>query len=263
MAKSAARPPRRHGRRARRRSAGNTSGAAGSEARRERKAAASRPAQARTASGRARKSSGASGVASEIVHRAAAILEEEIAAGIVAAKQVEARFLGSDEVSDAAPQELIQRFRKDAHEVADAVMDFLATITRNLGALADHFGDSNGTGESRYALTGLSRRNSGSLRVAASEGETARATLKVGCPGHSEETRLIFLCTDLVAYSGCRLPAACVTFVPDNLGLAPGAEASVEVALAVPDRTPAGVYLGLIRWGQGGDSHAVLEVCVE
>ncbi len=90
-------------------------------------------------------------VASEIVHRAASILEEEIAAGIVAAKEIESRFVKHDGVSDSAPQEIIERFRKDAHEMTDVIMDLLSAITKNLGMLADHLAKTNGGGNGNSA----------------------------------------------------------------------------------------------------------------
>src|SRR5205823_2923222 len=72
---------------------------------------------------------------SRIVSQAAAILEDELAAGIGAAKQIEERFLDVAEMRSTSPDEVMARFRKDAHEVVDIALDLLNVPTRSLGGL--------------------------------------------------------------------------------------------------------------------------------
>lgn len=54
---------------------------------------------------------------SQIVKDAAALLDEELAAGIVAARQVQERFRKEQRIDPADFSDALQRFQADAHEV--------------------------------------------------------------------------------------------------------------------------------------------------
>jgi hypothetical protein len=58
---------------------------------------------------------------SRIVTQAAALLDEEIAAGIVAAKQVQQRFQKERRIDPRDFREALQRFQRDGHEVVDLI----------------------------------------------------------------------------------------------------------------------------------------------
>src|SRR4051812_43705638 len=60
-----------------------------------------------------------------IVKKAASVLEEEVAKGILAAKEVQKRFTGTDGLSSENKNELVERFRKDAHDMADSLADLM------------------------------------------------------------------------------------------------------------------------------------------
>jgi NADH:ubiquinone oxidoreductase subunit C len=62
---------------------------------------------------------------SQIVKDAAALLDEELAAGIVAANQVQKRFRKEGRVEPADFNNALQRFRTDAHEVITLLNDRL------------------------------------------------------------------------------------------------------------------------------------------
>jgi len=68
---------------------------------------------------------------SNLVQRAALILEEEIAAGIVAEEQVEKCFIEVSQLHSGKPDEVIQGFRRDSHEPFHILLDkfdFVETI---------------------------------------------------------------------------------------------------------------------------------------
>jgi hypothetical protein len=58
---------------------------------------------------------------SRIVTQAAALLDEEIAAGIVAAKQVQQRFQKERRIDPRDFRDALQRFQRDGHEVVDLI----------------------------------------------------------------------------------------------------------------------------------------------
>jgi len=65
---------------------------------------------------------------SQIVRDAAVLLDEEIAAGIVAAKQMQQRFQKERRVDPADFKALIQKFQGDAHEVVNLFSDQLSQL---------------------------------------------------------------------------------------------------------------------------------------
>ena len=65
---------------------------------------------------------------SQIVKDAAALLDEELAAGIVAANQVQKRFRKEGRVDPADFSNALQRFQADAHEVITLLNDRLSEM---------------------------------------------------------------------------------------------------------------------------------------
>jgi hypothetical protein len=65
--------------------------------------------------------------ATRVVRDAAKILEQELAAGLMAAKRVEERFIDVKQIRERNPDEVTQRFRRDAHEALDIMAPTLTT----------------------------------------------------------------------------------------------------------------------------------------
>lgn len=65
---------------------------------------------------------------SQIVKDAAALLDEELAAGIVAANQVQKRFRKEGRIDPADFNNALQRFQADAHEVITLLNDRLSDM---------------------------------------------------------------------------------------------------------------------------------------
>jgi hypothetical protein len=65
---------------------------------------------------------------SQIVRQAAELLDEEVAAGIVTAKQMQERFSRERRIDPADLQESLQRFQADAHEVVTLLDQQLAEL---------------------------------------------------------------------------------------------------------------------------------------
>jgi hypothetical protein len=65
---------------------------------------------------------------SQIIQDAAALLDEEIAAGIVAAKQMQQRFQQERRIDPADFKEALQRFQSDAHEVVNLLNEQVAEL---------------------------------------------------------------------------------------------------------------------------------------
>ncbi len=57
------------------------------------------------------------------------VLEEELAAGINTTQKHEKKVVDVDKLRAGDPQEVIQRFRRDAHDVVDILLDLVNVAT--------------------------------------------------------------------------------------------------------------------------------------
>ncbi len=73
--------------------------------------------------------------AQKVISTAVNVLEEEIAAGILAAKKIEKKVIDVEDIRDN-PEDLMNRIRRDTHEAVDLFMDALAAISKQLGLLS-------------------------------------------------------------------------------------------------------------------------------
>jgi hypothetical protein len=84
---------------------------------------AGRRAGRATASEREQRIGAVSAAASQIVLDAAALLDEEVAAGVVAARRVQERFQKEQRIDPADFGDALKRFQRDAHSLVDALND--------------------------------------------------------------------------------------------------------------------------------------------
>lgn len=237
--------------------------------------AGSADAQGGTAAGGGDKNvlRGAVGATSKIVQQAASILEEEIAAGIVAAKKVEARLLDVQKLRGADSQEVMQRFRRDAHEVVDILIDLVNVATNSLSGVAQRVIRISEAGVG--AAAGGAAASGGKLRPAGSAvpslavsqplkpGESVAVPLTLENDGDTTTENFRFLCSDLVNASGDRIAGGHVSFAPEALVIGPHSAATVTVTVNAPPGTPAGVYSGIVQATKLEQLRAVLSVHIE
>jgi hypothetical protein len=93
----------------------------------QKKATSSRK-QAKAADQRAESIRGIGANVSEVIKQAALILDEELAAGIVTARQMQQRFEQERRVDPADFKDALQRFQRDGHEVINVLGDQVAEL---------------------------------------------------------------------------------------------------------------------------------------
>ncbi len=198
-----------------------------------------------------KKLAGLAEASTNIVARAASILEEQIAVGIVAAKNVESRFVDVQAIRQGKPDEVILRFRRDAHEVVDILIDLLTVATNTIGGLTR---GSVKIGDFSAKLGGAAPEtpDSGSVPTVSPAGPTrpgasAGMAMSLENDGDAPTEEFHFHVTDLVSPSGGRITAHHVTFSPDSLTIAAHDKALLTITVAVPEDAPAGVYTGLLQ----------------
>src|SRR5690606_21997407 len=79
------------------------------------------------------------GAAPAVVIKAASILEEEIAVTLGAVKRIEQRFLDVDAIRQQSPDAVMSKFRRDAHDAVDIILDVLTAAAQTVGAQAGKF----------------------------------------------------------------------------------------------------------------------------
>jgi hypothetical protein len=199
--------------------------------------------------------------ASRIVSQAATILEEELSAGIGAAKQIEERFLNVAETRSTNPDEVIALFRKDAHEVVDIVLDVLSASTRSITGLAQRISVGDGAPAAQSARAASAPTITVPGEVA--RGGSASVPFSLENDGDAETAEFTFQTTDLVNADGETIPAQHVTFEPPTLAISAHERESVTINVQVPGDAAPGTYSGLVLATNLERLRAVLLVTVE
>lgn len=202
-----------------------------------------------------------------VVIKAVSILEEEVAMGLGAMKRIEQRFLDVDALRKDDPDAVMSRFRRDAHDAVDIILDVLTAAAQTVGQQAGRFVNVT-AGAAPATRDGAGGASPGAAvpalripgRVAA--GASGSVTLALENPSTTGTADFALQASDLVSASGGRIPATSVHFDPAHLDVGPGKAGRVEVTVAVPDGTPAGIYDGILRATTLEGLRALLSVVV-
>lgn len=202
---------------------------------------------------------------SRIVRQAASILEEEIAAGVVAAKMVEKKFVDVDALRAGDPSEVIQRFRRDTHEVVDIFLDLAHVATRSLGDVASRAvrlapGWTTSYVTPKPSPDAAPPTPTLTMPVPVSPGSSSEVVMNVENDTNAAVEAFEFHGTDLIDEEGHRIPANKVTFSRDSFSVGPHQTEKVAIRVAVPKGTPAGLYSGLIQASRVKSLKAILVV---
>src|ERR1700712_2742101 len=73
--------------------------------------------------------------AQRVINSAVNVLEEEIAAGILAAKRIEKKVIDVDGLRSNT-DDLVSRIRRDTHEALDIFLDAFAALSKQMGVLS-------------------------------------------------------------------------------------------------------------------------------
>ena len=211
-----------------------------------------------------------------IVLKAVTIIEEEVAMGIGAAKRIEQRFLDVEALRAQNPDHVMSKFRKDAHEAVDIILDVVTAAATTVGERAGRMVN--------VTASHLATTKGGTFTAARSAGGAAEppatklATVRMPgtvAPGHEAEVMMslenesdsataefTLHSSELVNSSGERIPASAVTFEPSTLAVGPRAAGSVALRVRVPGDARPGNYEGLLRATQLSGLRAMLSVDV-
>jgi len=201
--------------------------------------------------------------ATRIIAQAANILEEEIAAGIQAARSIESRFIDTEESRTHNPTEIISRIRKDAHELIDILVDLADAAGSRAGdvvGLVTSIGAKDEHSSTRHSKAGEGSREP-EARVAGADpsvsvlavpmpiapGTPADVVMLVDNDGPTPTGPFRFVCSDLIDAQGHRIRPSAVKFNPATLSLEPNSRTRMRVTVTPPPDTPPGSYSGMLQ----------------
>lgn len=202
-----------------------------------------------------------------VVIKAASILEEEIAITLGAVKRIEQRFIDVDAMRKQSPDAVMSRFRRDAHDAVDIILDVLTAAAQTVGTQAGRF-----VNVTAGATAPAAEQSDGvvagvqvpALRVPGTvkAGTAGAVVMALENPSDVGTSSFTLHASDLVSASGTRIDSQQVAFAPASLSVGPRQAGRVEVSVAVPPGTPAGTYEGLVRATQMENLRAMLSVVV-
>lgn len=203
--------------------------------------------------------------ANDVVTRAVSILEEEIAVGVAAAKNVESRFVDVQTTRSGKPEEVLPRFRRDAHDAVDILMDLVGVATRTVDSLtqsAIRIGGEPAPG-GRPRSTAAATIPTLSPAQAAHAGTMAELSMSLENDGDSPTEQFAFHATDLVSPAGGRIAASQISFSPDSLVIPPHDRAQLVIKITIPEDVSAGVYTGVLQATRLSQLRAMVLVPIE
>lgn len=200
---------------------------------------------------------------SKVVEQAASILEEEIAAGIVTARKVEDKLFDTKEIRSENKQALFSRFRTDAHEVVDIVMDLVSVaakygtkLTKRMITIAGPLREK----EEDEFPSDIPR-----LEMPQPLKPGSSTEVPMILENKSEEMTDVFsmFSTDLISNQGKRIGATNIVFTPQTIKIGPLQKKEVVVKVTVPKGASAGTYSGLVQAANMDQLRAILILNVE
>jgi hypothetical protein len=200
---------------------------------------------------------------SKVVQQAASILESEIAAGVKIAQQTESKFPQVEKFRSEKPDEVMQRFRRDAHEVVDIFIDVVGATLKSIPNLNDVNFLRVGNVTVKPMQVAQTQRPVIMSPQAVKAGGVAEIQISFENNRKVETEEFSLYSTDLISNSGERLPSGLIKFAPASLKIAPFQTMQTTVTVAVPQETSPGTYSGLVLASNMSDLRSEIVVNVE
>lgn len=187
--------------------------------------------------------------AQKVINSAVNVLEEEIAAGILAAKRIEKKMINVDEVRDDS-QNLMNRIRKDTHEALDIFLDALAALSKQVGLLTDSVSK-----ETEKKTTAASPRSSDFIQIIeydkpVSAGSEIKFSFLLSDDAIKQPVKLDLQKADFSGPENQKVPSKSVNIHPSPIVLNPGEEKEIEIMVKLPKICLPGHYNSILTVNQ-------------
>jgi hypothetical protein len=181
--------------------------------------------------------------AQRILTSAVDVLEEEIAAGILAAKKLEKKVINVDELRNAAPEELMSRIRRDAHDAVDLFLDAITALTNQITTLTESANGAKTKAAKPAAVDIPVVQND----IPAKPGQ--RVEIPVLITNHSAEKamQVELAKSELIGPLGAKITTRSIDITPKSFMLVPGEAKEVLIKILIPSTSKPGSYSGLFQ----------------
>jgi hypothetical protein len=184
--------------------------------------------------------------AQQVINSAVSVLEEEIAAGILAAKRIEKNVIDVDAIR-TNPENLMNRIRKDTHEALDIFLDAFATLSKQLGILTDTVSKEN----EKQAATQSPQKKTENLQVIENDepvkaGQKITLHISLNDDALTKPTKLDFHKTDFIGPRQQKIQSRYIQLKPATVLLKPGKVKEIAIQVTVPKNCKPGHYHSLL-----------------
>ena len=200
------------------------------------------------------------GDAQRILKTAVDVLEEEIAAGIVAAKKLEKKVINVDEVRGTNPEELMSRVRRDVHDAVDIFLDAVTALTNHFSNLTETITKTKEATTSKTPASNISViKNEGKAKA----GENIELPMLLTNESKNQQKIVTLNKADLINAHGNKILSRYITIEPSTFSLVPSDKKEVLIKIKVPLTCKPGIYSGLFQDINDIDIKTVVTIEVE
>ncbi len=188
--------------------------------------------------------------AQKVISTAVNVLEEEIAAGILAAKNIEKKIIDVDGIRND-PENLMNRIRRDTHEALDIFLDAFASLSKQLGILTDTVAK-----KSENAHPESQAQNKPVNSHVIEHDETVKAGQKITMHISLQDdaiTKPVKLDLQITNFTGPgtqKILSRFVQIIPESVLLKPGEVKEIAIKITVPANCKPGHYYSLLLVSQ-------------
>lgn len=200
--------------------------------------------------------------AQDIINSAVNVLEEEIAAGILAAKKIEKEVIDVDDVR-RDPDDLMNRIRRDTHDAIDLFIDALTVITKHVTELSTTLKDQKETAGKPEPPTGRSSDNKVSFiepDKPLKPGESTSMALTLFDDASEQTIDIKIQKTQFSGPGRQFIYSGAIKVEPSEISLEPGEEIDVTVQINLPKNAEPGTYHALLTDANDHDFRIVIRI---
>jgi hypothetical protein len=199
------------------------------------------------------------GDAQRILKTAVDVLEEEIAAGILAAKKLEKKVINVDEVRSTNPEELMSRVRRDVHDAVDIFLDAVTALTNHFSNLTETITKTKETTTKKPEnIVPVVKNDS-----AAKAGENIELSIMLTNDSADKQMQVELMKSDLINQKGNKIFSRYINIEPNSFMLAPLEKKEAMIKIKIPLTCKPGIYSGLFIDNQNPDLRTVVTIHVE
>lgn len=186
--------------------------------------------------------------ASNLIKSAVNILEEEIAAGIMAAKKIEKKTIHFEETNNS-PDDLMDRIRRDTHEAVDLILDSLTAITQQINSLSNSLKKEDNTKKETESSFSKKENSNSVLRLISEKpvrpGELVQFQFTIS-EDSLKDKKIRFQKNDFIGPNQQIISSKVIKLAPSIVNLQNLKEVDVTISVKIPLKTTSGKYNSLI-----------------